>query len=71
MGWCSATPIVFAVWEAVRPYIPEEKRVEIVKRVMTPFLNADWDCQDEFIAAYPEAQQAAREMWPHIYEDKV
>ena len=67
MGWASATPIVRQVWEAVREYIPEEKRVEVVKAVMQPFLDQDWDTEDEFADAYPEAMEALRQLYPRRY----
>ena len=67
MGWASATPIVRKVWEAVREYIPEDERVEAVKKVMRPFLNHDWDTEEEFASVYPEAMEALRQLYPHIY----
>ena len=69
MGWASATEYVECVWAAVREFIPEERRVEIVKKVMRPFLMDDWDTEEEFAAEYPEAAQALREMYPGRYDD--
>jgi len=67
MGWASATPIVRKVWEAVREYIPEDKRVEVVKAVMQPFFDHDWDTEMDFAIDYPEAMEALRQLYPHIY----
>ena len=68
MGWASATPIVRKVWEAVREYIPEDKRVEVVKAVMQPFFDHDWDTEMDFAIDYPEAMEALRQLWPHIFD---
>ena len=67
MGWASGEPIIFDVWEAVREYIPEEKRVEVIGKVMKSFFDHDWDTEDDFIDTYPEAQEAMRQLYPRRY----
>lgn len=46
MGWANSW-LPEAIWKIVRPYIPEDKRTVIAKRIIEEFRGEDWDAVDE------------------------
>ena len=72
MGWASATGIVIDVWNAVRERVPEQERPAILAKMMEPFFDGDWDCEDEVIGVWPEAHAAlciAEPQFHELYDD--
>lgn len=72
MGWASATEIVIDTWKIVRKFIPDDKKVDVLKDFIIPFMKSDWDTEDEIIDEFPEAEKAIQyalcELLPKAYE---
>lgn len=47
MGWGSGSYLAEAVWKLIRPYIPEDERQVMAKRIIEAFRHEDWDTVDE------------------------
>lgn len=68
MGWCSGTEIFDGIMDALYPYIedkiiPEDKALELVKKLIQVMQNGDWDCEgDSVYWDYPLFQKAYREL---------
>lgn len=43
MGWAGGTDIAQGVWDAVKEYIPEEKKKDVAIEIVDVLENQDWD----------------------------
>ena len=57
MGWAGGTQVCIDVWNAVRKYIPENKRVQALEKVVEALRDADWDCMYEIEDVWPEGRE--------------
>jgi len=65
MGWASGSELLSEVWEITRPYIPKEKRVGIMLKLMDKFEDHDCDTLDEVERDdWPEVEEALRKKYP-------
>lgn len=64
MGWASGTEVIIDVWNLVREWIPEDKRVAVLAQVIDVFTNHDWDCLEEIEEEWPESKEALKIVYP-------
>ena len=46
MGWCSGSIVAEEIWKEVAPYLPEEKKYHLAKKIYDLFCDLDADCWD-------------------------
>lgn len=44
MGWCSGSRIAEDLWEIIKEYIPEDKKLPVAKIIYELFCDYDADC---------------------------
>lgn len=47
MGWASGSSIADSVWDAIKKYIPKDKKLEVAKDIVEIFENQDCDTMHE------------------------
>lgn len=47
MGWGSGSWLADEVWGIIRPYVPEDERPVVAKKIIEAFRGQDWDTVDE------------------------
>lgn len=52
MGWSGGTEIGQGVWDAVKQYIPEDKKREVAKDIVDTLESHDWDNVQEVPELY-------------------
>ena len=67
MGWCSGDRMLADVWLEIRPHIPEEKRVDLLVRLVHYFEGEDMDCYDHVIEV-PEGKAALKQIHSSWFE---
>jgi hypothetical protein len=67
MGWASGANILEGVLSEVEDYLPEDKRKEIVKKLVEYF---EWNDADTIFddPGSPTLQEIARERYPEAYK---
>lgn len=62
MGWCNGSHICEKAWLIVRDYVPEDKRVQILAKLIDVFSNEDADCWGEVMKDIPEYFDALKKI---------
>jgi len=68
MGWGNGGLILHDVWGQIREEIPEQKREEVLRRLMVVFQHHDADLETAMDDAWPESFAAFRSLYP--FEDE-
>lgn len=69
MGWSSGTEICLGAWELVRKYVPENKRVNVLAKLIDLLTIHDWDCVEEIEDEWPEAKAAIKKVIPEYGDE--
>lgn len=61
MGWGRGSEVFQDVYNEIREYIPEYKRVYVCSRIILSLQKMDWDSEDDFDNSdWPEYEEALR-----------
>ena len=74
MGWASGTDVADGVWEAVKEYIPDDKKKEVANNIIDVLEDQDWDNVQESEELYElsgrKAEDEAEEAeWEKSWEE--
>lgn len=74
MGWASGTDVADGVWEAVKEYIPDDKKKEVANSIIDVLEDQDWDNVQESEELYElsgrKAEDEAEEAeWEKSWEE--
>jgi hypothetical protein len=47
MGWSGGSEVAYRVWDAVKEYIPDNKKKEVANSIIDTLEDQDWDCLEE------------------------
>ena len=75
MGWAGGTDIAQGVWDAVKEYIPEEKKKDVAIEIVDVLENQDWDNLYEVDELYEltgrkAEDEAEEEEWDKNWEEQ-
>lgn len=75
MGWAGGTDIAQGVWDAVKEYIPENKKAEVATEIVDVLEDHDWDNLYEVDELYEltgrkEKDEAEEAEWDRAWEEQ-
>ena len=72
MGWAKGSDIFCTVWSEVREHIPEDKREEVVGKIIDVFEDNDCDIMYECTSTeWPEVAFHIYQQEPSFFDDVV
>ena len=60
MGWCTGSHICNDIWRDIREYVPEDKRAEVLGKMVNIFSDEDADCWGDVMYDFPEYREAMK-----------
>lgn len=75
MGWSGGRDIAQGVWDAVKEYIPENKKAEVATEIVDVLEDHDWDNLYEVDELYEltgrkEKDEAEEAEWDRAWEEQ-
>lgn len=70
MGWAGGTDIADGVWDSVKEYIPEDKKVLVANQIIEVLEDQDWDNLQESEELYEISGRKQQDIDDGVYDDE-